>query len=136
MGDCANIFVVDRPPLTPDGNEVEGIYLYTHWKGYEWPERLRLALNSRPARNRWDDPQYLTRILVSHLFQDLGLSEIGGGISTFVGDNSCPIIVLDIPGQAVAFVREGQETDRGYHFFNRMSFEDYCDQVEAVYPFD
>lgn len=137
MGDRANIFVIDRPPRAKTDDDVEGIYLYTHWQGYEWPERLRLALGSPAARKRWDDPQYLTRILVAHLFEELGLGETGGGgISTFIGDNSRPIIVLDIPGQAVAFVREGQETSRGYHFFNRMSFEDYCDQVEATYPFD
>lgn len=48
-----------------------GIYLYTHRKGQDWPERLRQALITGPARLRWEDPQYLARILIDQLFSDL-----------------------------------------------------------------
>lgn len=133
MGDRANILIIDRPKVAEDDTEVSGIYLYTHWSGYEWPEALRTALNRGTARNRWRDDAYLTRILVSHLFEDLGLGETGGGISTMRCGGEYEVIVVDIPAQQVAFAPEGAETDRN-NWHGHMSFEDYCTQVEATWP--
>jgi hypothetical protein len=43
MGDRANIYLVDNRDAG------RGIYLYTHWNGYEWPEKLRQALAAGPC---------------------------------------------------------------------------------------
>lgn len=133
MGDRANIFVIDRPKVAEDDNEASGIYLYTHWNGSEWPEMLRQALDSANARRRWDDPSYLTRILVSQLFADDHGGDTGSGVSTMLTDNEHEIIVVDIPAQTVSFAPEGQETDRT-QWTDTLSFEDFCGQVEAKYP--
>lgn len=133
MGDRANVMVVDRRKVADDDNEVTGIYLYTHWSGYEWPEKLRQTLNLGTARNRWTDESYLTRIIVAHMYDDLGFSETGGGIGTQLTDNEHEIVVLDIPNQTVAFAPAGSETDRN-HWTNHMSFTEFCDQIEAKYP--
>lgn len=127
MGDRANIFVIDQTASTC------GIYLYTHSSGAEWPEALRLALNEDAARRRWDDPSYLTRILVAHLYADLGLSEGGGGIGTEHYSANHHTIVLDIPNRVVAFAPDGAETDPE-NWTNPMSFAEFCDQIEATYP--
>lgn len=103
MGDRANVYVVDEKPE-------HGIYFYTHWSGEDWPERLRSALAS--ARNRWDDPQYATRILASVMFADIHGEETGGGISTFLGDNSYPILVVDFTDGTVHLAKAGSERDK------------------------
>ena len=131
MGDRANIYVVDEKPDST--GLTRGIYLYTHYYGSSWPENLRKALCTGPARNRWDDSQYLVRILVAHLFEDLGLGETGGGISTLRGDNEYPITILDTVNKRVAFAEEGQEGEVD-NWMHVMSFQDFCDQVEAQYP--
>lgn len=131
MGDRANIVIYDRR-VQSDESQV-GIYLYTHWNGSEWPERLRLALDTPAARRRWNDPSYLTRILVANLFEDLGLGETGGGISTVLTDNGHEIIVVDLVREQVSFASPGNEPYID-HWQNTLSFEDFCGQVEAKYP--
>lgn len=129
MGDRANIFVIDQPL---SDNPVNGIYLYTHWEGYVWPEILRLALHHTDARGRWNDDSYLTRIVIREVFESL-TGATGGGVSTYLTDNEHEIIVLNIPGQFVAFASPGEETDPG-KWYGALSFSEYCDQVEALYP--
>lgn len=102
MGDRANIYVIDTEDLT------RGIYLYTHYSGYEYPQMLATALEH--GKSRWSDSQYLTRIVASSVFSDLHGSTTGAGISTTMGDNSYPIIVLDQVNQRVYFTEEGQES--------------------------
>ena len=133
MGDRANILIIDRPKVAEDDNEVSGIYLYTHWSGYEWPERLRLAMNLGTARGRWNDESYLTRILITELYEDLGKGATGGGISTLRCGGEYEVIIVDIPAQQVAFAEEGSEEDRN-NWHGHLSFEDYCGQVEATWP--
>lgn len=103
MGDRANIYLIDTEDAT------RGVYLYTHWSGEEWPEELRKALKA--GQDRWNDPQYLARFVTTEVFKGLtGTS--GGGLSTEIGDNAHPIIVVDLVNQVVAFAKEGGEGDR------------------------
>src|SRR5690606_26184038 len=129
MGDRANILVVDQP--AENGN-VHGVYLYTHWDGYEWPERLREALASDEARRRWSDDPYLTRIIVSRVFADIHEQETGGGISTYRTDNEYPITILDIPNQRVAWALAGNELDTE-EWYGHISFADFVAQEKAEY---
>lgn len=125
MGDRANIYLVD----TPDASH--GIYLYTHGDGAEWPEELRKALVK--AKGRWNDEMYASRIIVSNVFSDIHDSETGGGIGTQIGDNSYPVIVVDLLANTVSFTREGDEGDRA-SWGNHSSFADYVAQDTATYP--
>lgn len=102
MGDRANIRLVleeDKPPLN----------LYTHWGGYRWHLRLVDALTF--AEDRWDDPAYLARILISKLYEDHS-GTTGGGISFYpiMGDGY-PLYVVDIPEQKVSEVNEYHPED-------------------------
>lgn len=124
MGDRANIYIIDSAKAD------RGIYLYTHWNGYEWPEELRKALEK--ARPRWGDVSYCTRILVSNLYSDIHDQEIGGGISTFITDNSYPVIVVDQVAQTVAFATVDSETDRSA-WTGQKSFAEYV-ASKADYP--
>lgn len=129
MGDRANIYL-----QTPSNDEKPaGIYLYTHWSGYRWPEALREALVF--GKSHWNDPEYLGRIIASQVFSDIHNETTGGGLSLRIGDNSYPIIVCDIEAQEVSFAEAGSEADdslRKHH----ISFTEYVDQERADYPSD
>lgn len=84
MGDRANVYVHhgDRP----------GVYLYTHGNGYKLPEVLREAL---AREERWDDDQYLSRIIFSEMIKDDIDGSTGYGISAYCGDGSDKILDVD-----------------------------------------
>lgn len=102
MGDRGNIVVRQAPKTNRDD-----VWFYGHWSGYQLEETVRTAL----ARNaRWDDPSYLARIIFND-FQGDNRGETGFGISTTIGDNSYPIIVVDQPGKMVRTVNEDDLID-------------------------
>jgi hypothetical protein len=93
MGDRANVYVHegDRP----------GVYLYTHWEGSTLPQTVVRALYR--GRGRWDDVQYLTRIIFSEMIQDDVLSETGFGISAECEDGGDRIVDVDTATQKIRF---------------------------------
>ena len=131
MGDRANIFLVTEQ--SDDSDEVRGIYLYTHWGGYEWPETLRQALDSAQARDRWSDDQYLARIIASLVFDEYHTESTGAGISTRLGDNEHLIIVCDLATQRVGFCKEGSEANKS-SWTDLRSFTEFCALPRAKYP--
>lgn len=89
MGDRANV----RVNGSVDGDYV---HLYTHWGASELPRDLRDAL---ARRVRWDDPQYLARIIFCQMIGDDTRSETGFGISHEVGDGAeCTLVVETLLG--------------------------------------
>lgn len=98
MGDRANV------QMRTNNDTGEGMYLYTHWGGTELPEDLRQALIA--GKGRWGDDIYLSRIIVSRVVGDRWQEETGYGLSTYVGDNEHPIIVVDHDAQTVTMVKE------------------------------
>lgn len=127
MGDRANIY------LTTTAAPERGLYLYTHWSGYEWPEELREALLF--GEGRWNDSQYLARIITSRVFRDLVDDQTGGGLSLDIGDNEYPITVVDLDARTVSFAPEGMHQDPK-EWTHTKSFADYTAQARADYPED
>lgn len=70
------------------------IYLYTHTHGFDTFDILKAALIK--GKSKWNDEQYLTRIIFCELIKrDLnGISNYG--ISSFVAENDLPIFVVDV----------------------------------------
>lgn len=99
MGDRANIYV--------HHGKSAGVYLYTHHDGTELPETVRQGL-ARKAR--WDDEQYLARILFDEMTGRRG-GETGYGISAVVGDGDDRIVDVDTRAQTVTLTRYGATTD-------------------------
>lgn len=95
MGDRANVLV--RDDYDP------GVFLYTHWGGYELPQVVQSALM---REERWDDSAYLARIVFSEMIKNEIDGETGYGISSVMTDNSNPVIVLDASAQKVLYVTE------------------------------
>ena len=116
MGDRANI-VID--------NNGSRVFLYTHWDGCELPEILQDALK---LRLRWDDPQYLSRIIFQKML-GTHTGETGYGISARCHDNSYPLLVVDCGKQVVrleAAGRYGVNVDA-----KEYTFQDYSDLEEV-----
>ena len=70
MGDRAQVRLYD--------DKTEGsVYLYTHWNGSDLRETVKAALS---RRQRWDDVEYLARIVFEEMIQGNEGSESGFGI--------------------------------------------------------
>lgn len=96
MGDRGNIVVQEKTDCR--------VYLYGHWSGHEMPEILRRALVR--GQGRWDDPQYLARIIFCEMVGDDRDGTTGFGISARVHDDEHPLIVVDCEKQEVRLESE------------------------------
>ena len=94
MGDRANVKVVDGAST---------VFLYTHWGGSELPETLQRVL---ARRLRWDDGQYLSRIIFCEMVKGHEDGETGFGISSNCGDGDERILTVDVRKQKV-FINGG-----------------------------
>lgn len=83
MGDRGNIILNYR--------EGSKIYFYTHWTGYNLKNLLKEALIR--GKDRWDDTQYLPRIIFCEMIKDHVLDTDGFGISPTMGDGGTEIEV-------------------------------------------
>jgi len=91
MGARAQVFMKD-----------EGVYLYTHWGSGSLVDDVRLALASPYGRNRWDDPEYLARIIFDVMEGDDHGGETGFGIGgSEHGDLDYAPITVDCNNQTV-----------------------------------
>ena len=107
MGDRASVFIREQSD--------QGVYLYTHWGGYELPKDVHKALS---RQQRWTDAPYLARIV----FHEMGGGtdkETGFGISTEMCDNEHLIIHLDCAEQRIGLSPEG-ETPNHWWTFDRF----------------
>lgn len=103
MGDRGNI-VIRQEAATSRGD----VWLYAHWTGYQISEVVARAL---ARQERWDDPPYLARIIFCELVKGDESGATGFGISTSIGANEHPIVVVDVPGQRVMTVTENRLVD-------------------------
>lgn len=72
--------------------EDTGIYLYTHWGAHDLPDLVRRVLSRRA---RWDDPDYLARMIFSAMIRDDLDSETGYGIGTVEVSDADLVISLN-----------------------------------------
>lgn len=119
MGDRANVYVKQNSSR----GESPGIYLYTHWGGYDLPKVVQEALGKKW---RWDDDSYLTRIIFDVLTEGDQGQETGYGISTSPPDNEHLYIVVDPNAKRVGFYRE-----IGGEMVKDWSFQEYIDAPES-----
>jgi hypothetical protein len=91
MGDRANV-------LVKADDKDSGVYIYTHWSGEELPKLVQKAL---AKEWRWDDAQYLTRIIYDTVVGKEFGTETGFGISTQVGDGDDRVIEVNSDAETV-----------------------------------
>lgn len=112
MGDRANILIGGS-----FGDDFRGVYLYTHWGGSELPMTLQSALKKRW---RWDDEQYLARIIFCEMVKGDETGETGYGISAVIGDGGKRVLKVDAATQTVTHVQSGKT----------WTFTEYCELSE------
>lgn len=113
MGDRANIAV-----LQGDGSAV---VLYTHSGGYNLPEKLHTAIGRRA---RWNNTQYLSRIIFDSMSESCQGEETGFGITTKVWDNSYPILTVD-PEKNVIYTADEKDSAFGKPLGQVFTFESF-----------
>ncbi len=92
MGDRANIV------MRQNGGVETNIYFYSHYNGSKLPSILQDALK---RQKRWDDEQYLARIIFCQMAKDDVMGELGLGISSYVGDGEDRLVEVDCEPQRV-----------------------------------
>ena len=92
MGDRANVVIPQ------EGHDGLNVYLYTHWGGSELPAAVQKAL---ARRVRWDDQQYLARIIFDAMTEGLVGAETGHGITACPWDGQGKLVVVDTAKQEV-----------------------------------
>jgi hypothetical protein len=114
MGNRANVIV--------RADKDDQVYFYAHWSGEGLFDTAREVIKKG---QRWEDHAYLGAILARAIFLrwDPKLEgETGFGISSDLGDNEHPILVLDCENQTVYFEGEdGSEVKRS----KALSFGDF-----------
>jgi len=119
MGDRGNIVIRDQ------GGEV---FFYTHWGGRNRKETLREAL---AKQLRWDDGAYLARIIFCAMVKGQEDEETGFGISTYMCDNSYPLLVVDVDEQNVYERDPDDDTKR---LSPVLSFEEFIKEFDDEQP--
>ena len=87
MGDRAQVLVKDT-----------GVYLYTHWDSHKLQETVTRAI---AKKWRWDDPEYLTRIIFDEMVKGYHGEETGYGISTSKHSDINLLITVNCEEQSV-----------------------------------
>lgn len=125
MGDRGNIAIreeADWLSLNPQ----EAVFLYGHWAGDGLPETLRAALAR--SRSRWEDTQYLARVIFEEMIRDRIGDTAGYGITTRLYDNEHDILLVLPRKQAIVRVPEKLYKQVGFRELDGLptiSFEEY-----------
>lgn len=114
MGDRANVAV--------KAADDDIVFLYTHNSGSGLGTILARAL---ARRLRWNDPQYLARIIFAEMTKGQEAEETGYGISAQIGDGDDRVWLVDVPAQTVTYCRWQGEPDAFTPRSPAQSFDDF-----------
>src|SRR5512136_274571 len=92
MGDRGQVYIKD-----------EKTYLYTHWSATELPEMVERAI---AKKWRWNDPEYLARIIFDEMTDGCHGEETGYGIGRSKHGDIWMLVTVDCKKQTMT-VEEG-----------------------------
>jgi hypothetical protein len=118
----ANIFVREN-------EQGGGVYLYAHDDGMALPRITQAALRHFP--DRWDDPQYLARIIFSAMIRDDLDSGLNFGISATLREGRDRVLVIDTVTQEVRYQDERTDPPQ---VLARMPIEQFVGRAEQAWP--
>lgn len=96
MGARTNV-CLNFPPEWKDDEKPDPIYFYSHWAGESMPFIVARALDR--GRDRWDDPQYLARIIFDEMIRGLEHENAGAGIAPWPGEEQYNTVYVDLAGK-------------------------------------
>jgi|SRR5690349_8519713 len=94
MGDRANIVIEADKNMFP-----HPVFFYTHWSGYKIMPTLKAALIR--GKERWDDAQYLSRVIFCELVGNDSGGVTGFGITTKIGDGGGNLLCVNMEEKKV-----------------------------------
>lgn len=121
MSDIGNVYV------SSEYSEREGVYLYSHWGGKHLPGVVQSAM--RRGMDRWNDAQYLARILFCEMIKDDVMGTRDFGISSHKWSGDRPILVVDCVGQLIKLCEKD-----GDPFYDSTVLCTFREFVDAEYP--
>lgn len=79
-----------------DQKDEHPLGIYLHWGGSEYAKQLAIALNL--TRDRWEDPDYATRMAVQSILEhnDISAPDLGAGLFVGTDDRSADNPVLNV----------------------------------------
>lgn len=86
------------------------VYLYQHSDGYDLPNTVRKALQR--GVSRWDDPEYLARIIFNEMTEDDAKGTLGYGIGTEQHGDIEWLVIVDVPNQTVEVLHDGESVTK------------------------
>lgn len=99
-------------------SEFGRVYLYTHSHSHKLINDVYTAL---AARVRWDDPDYLSKIVFCHMIpMECWHDEVGYGIGTLLYADVDLLVSLDVPKQIITIT---SALDKEFRY--RKSFEEF-----------
>ena len=115
MGDRAQVKVLN--PYS----EGDDIYLYTHWNGHCIEDTVRRAL---ARKQRWNDFEYLTRIIFCTMVRHDINGDTGYGIGTEEHGDIERLITVDVRNSAVTVEHLWDKVRKDYSFEEFINQED------------
>lgn len=115
-----------------EDSEDKGVFLYTHWDGTDLPFIVQKALKKQW---RWDDPNYLTRIIFCCMVPIIDWDEEHGyGIATTICLPDHLIIVVNVDTKTIGFVKESDyNADNEGRVCKTWTFEEYiCIEEDVI----
>lgn len=94
MGDRGQVLIKDT-----------GVYLYTHWGATELYETVKNAIRKKW---RWNDPEYLARIIFDEMTKGVQGRETGYGIGTKMAGDIWRLVIVDCKKFTVTVEDEGK----------------------------
>jgi len=88
MGDRGQVKIIGT-----DNAESPNLYFYTHWGATSLENYVSDALDR--GRGRWNDKEYLNRIIFSEMIKDEVLSDIGFGIGFELHGDTWKLVVVN-----------------------------------------
>lgn len=98
------------------------IYLYQHYDGYNLPNTVRDAL--KRGKDRWDDPEYLARIVFCEMIRDDIDVTTGYGIDAAFHDDVEYLITLHTDTLRIVINHINSHSDS-------LSFEEYINSTQT-----
>lgn len=107
--------------------EDEGVWLYTHWSAYELPlivhDAIKRAKGDSDYNGRWDDPEYLARIIFEEIIREDEDGLTGYGIGTSMHGDVWRVVYVNCATQKIKIV------DHGENIKWEGTFEEFADDT-------
>ena len=106
----------------------KAVYLYTHWNATDLIEIVKKAV---AKKWRWNDPEYLARIIFDEMVGDYQGEETGFGIGTSKHGDIWRLIIVDTEKEHIGIEDYGKNKG-SYSFENFILLPENEDESDLV----